>query len=267
LCWGERKSLGQFDDGAAVFAATDDGLEIGLVGDVQELIGIPVLGQWAADSIEGSAARILPGIHLIAVGFPEIRRQLAGAAVEQVDVVENLVVVVVLRADAQHGSLDAHIDVLRHQHDLGVRPFLRHRQGGGQDGIVRHAAGQAVREGGTHAAHLKEQPPAAIFVDAGCVLDGRQGDTVADGFQVRVLDQFVQKPAGLTSIAGNFGEALLGSIQFFQDDHGNEEVVLLEAEQRRGIVHQHIGVEGEELFAVLVSHGDPMRGGRFPPGG
>jgi hypothetical protein len=60
-------------------------------------------------------------------------------------------------------------------------------------------------------------------------------------------DDFVQQAAGLARVARDFGHALLVGVEFFQRHHRHVDVVLLEAEEAQGVVHQHIGVEHEQL--------------------
>jgi hypothetical protein len=50
-------------------------------------------------------------------------------------------------------------------------------------------------------------------------------------------------------------------VQLFQDHHGEEDVVLLEAEDGGRVVHQHIGVEDEEAGPIVfaLDHGGAVR--------
>jgi hypothetical protein len=57
----------------------------------------------------------------------------------------------------------------------------------------------------------------------------------------------VQFAADLARIARHLAHALLVVVQFFQRDHRQEDVVFLEAEQRHRVVHQHVGVQHEQL--------------------
>ena len=65
----------------------------------------------------------------------------------------------------------------------------------------------------------------------------------------RLADDFVEKAAGLARIARDFGHAFLVVVEFLQRRHRQIDVVLLEAEQAGRIVHQHVGVEHEQLGA------------------
>ena len=57
------------------------------------------------------------------------------------------------------------------------------------------------------------------------------------------LDQFVEEAADLAAVARDFRGALLLFVEFLQHGHRDEDVVLLEAEQRRRVVQQDVGVE------------------------
>ena len=60
-------------------------------------------------------------------------------------------------------------------------------------------------------------------------------------------DDLVEQAAALACIAGNFRHALLVGVELFQGHHRHVDVVLLEAEEAQGVMHQNIGVEHEEL--------------------
>jgi len=60
---------------------------------------------------------------------------------------------------------------------------------------------------------------------------------------VCALHQFIEEAADLAHIAGHFGDAFLGGVQFLQHHHGQEYGVFLESEQGRGIMHQDVGVQ------------------------
>ena len=73
---------------------------------------------------------------------------------------------------------------------------------------------------------------------------------------VRVLHQVVEEAADLAHVARDLGHPLLGRVEFLQHHHGQEDVVFLEAEDGRGVVHQHVGVEDEEagLVGLAMDH-------------
>ena len=74
-----------------------------------------------------------------------------------------------------------------------------------------------------------------------------QRDAVLDGIVVDVGDQRIERARHLARIARHFGHALLVVVEFFERHHRQIDVVFLEAEQRRRVVHQHVGVEHEQL--------------------
>jgi hypothetical protein len=76
--------------------------------------------------------------------------------------------------------------------------------------------------------------------------------------RLAVVHQRVEEAAHLARVARHLGHALLVGVQLFDGRHGQKDVVLLEAEQAGRIVHQHVGVQHEQL-AVVVQAGD-LRG-------
>jgi hypothetical protein len=101
--------------------------------------------QRPADAVEGVAA-LLPALHGLAMALPEVGGQRQHAGVEQVAVFQRLVVEVVLGRQAQCACLDAHVDVLGHQHHVarrgaGLAQALHHAQ----DLVVGLALRQARR--------------------------------------------------------------------------------------------------------------------------
>ena len=64
---------------------------------------------------------------------------------------------------------------------------------------------------------------------------------------------FIEEAAGLTGIAGHIGHALLVAVELFKRSDRQEHIVFLEPEQAARIVHQHIGVDHEELLQRLGS--------------
>jgi hypothetical protein len=62
-----------------------------------------------------------------------------------------------------------------------------------------------------------------------------------------VGQHLVQHARGLAGIAGDFRHALLVVVEFLQRHDRQEDVVFLEAEQATRVVHQHVGVEDENL--------------------
>ena len=88
---------------------------------------------------------------------------------------------------------------------------------------------------------LEEQAAAGLAVAGGVELQAA-GDVGALG-----AGQGVQRAAGLAGVAGDFRHALLVAVELFQHDHRQEDVVFLEAEQAHRVVHEHVGVQHEQL--------------------
>ena len=61
------------------------------------------------------------------------------------------------------------------------------------------------------------------------------------------VDNFVENSARFANVSSRFGHAFLAGVEFFENDERKEHVVLLKAEYRRRIMHEHIGVEHENL--------------------
>ncbi len=114
-----------------------------------------------------------------------------------------------------------------------------------QDLVVRLARRQARRQADVERLGLEEQFAAGL-APAGAV----QGHAFAHRGGVARSDgcgQRVQVAADLAHVARHFRHALLVAVEFFERDHRQVDVVLLEAEQRRRVVHQHVRVEHKQL--------------------
>jgi hypothetical protein len=74
---------------------------------------------------------------------------------------------------------------------------------------------------------------------------------------VRVRHQLVEKTADLTHVASGLRQPLLAGIEFFEHRHRDEDVVFLEPEDGRGIVHHDVGVENVDpaRFDLLAGLG------------
>ena len=69
----------------------------------------------------------------------------------------------------------------------------------------------------------------------------------------------VEEAAHLARVARDFGHALLVVVELLERDHRQVDVVLLEAEQGRRVVHQHVGVEHEQRRRAVAAR---LRGAR-----
>ena len=91
---------------------------------------------------------------------------------------------------------------------------------------------------------------------AGCVLSpGADADGRRDmqaGVNLLLGDaahHIVEEAAHLSGIARHFRQAFLVGVEFLDHHHGQKDVVLFEAENRRRIVHQHVGVQDKQTTA------------------
>ena len=167
------------------------------------------------------------------------------AGVEQVGVLERLVVEVVLggRPSARalmrmlmsfDTSTTSRPRLLLAQapddaEDLVVG--LAVRQAGGQRGVDQRRSG---RTGG-------RRPRAAR-----CSLSGMPSRCRRRRASARSRPARRGSAADLARVARDLGHALLVVVELLERDHRQVDVVLLEAEQARRVVHQHVGVEHEQ---------------------
>jgi hypothetical protein len=63
----------------------------------------------------------------------------------------------------------------------------------------------------------------------------------------------VEVAAHLARVARDLGHAALVAVELLERDHRQVDVVLVEAEQRRRVVHQHVGVEHEERRRAVAA--------------
>ncbi len=111
----------------------------------------------------------------------------------------------------------------------------------GEDLVVRLAVGERGRQHRRDDFGLQKQPSRG----GAAGLDRERnalGDAVGHGG-----DEFVEKPRGLPRVARDLGDAFLVVVEFLEGEDRQVDVVLLEPEQARGVVHQHIGIENEKL--------------------
>ena len=133
-----------------------------------------------------------------------------------------------------------------------------------QDLVVRLALRQPLGQWRVDQLGLEEQVALGLAV-AGARQRQALGHLL-DAAALEVGGQLVELAADLAHVAGDLGHALLVPVQLLERDHGQEDVVLLEAEQRHRVVHQHVGVEHEELGRagrLAGAFGRGGLGGRF----
>jgi len=99
-----------------------------------------------------------------------------------------------------------------------------------------------LRQVGTDRFGLQEEAATGQFFRRGVEIDAFVDVVLAVGGQ-----QLVEHAGGLAGVAGNFRHALLVVVEFFQRHDGQEDVVFFKAEQTAGVVHEHVGVEDENL--------------------
>ncbi len=182
--------------------------------------------------------------------LPEVGGKRAHAVVKDVRVLERLVAVVILGVNANNRRLDAQVDVFRNENDARVGFFVLQRQRLRQDGVVVALARKTFRQRDRHLSRLEEQAAGGgLLAMIARVLAGQLQPPV-DLLLGGIVDQLIEKAADLTHAARGFGKSFLVSVQLFEHDHRQIDVVLLESENRGGVVHQHVGVEYEQPAPV-----------------
>src|SRR4029079_9596476 len=80
--------------------------------------------------------------------------------------------------------------------------------------------------------------------------------------------QLVEEATDLSHVARRLRQAYLTGVEFFEHDHRDIDVVLVETEDRRRIVHQHVGVEHEDasLLTAARSCAPALGLGKFASG-
>ena len=110
---------------------------------------------------------------------------------------------------------------------------------------------QALRQADVDQVGLEEEL-AASFAMAGAI----QGDAfgAATGIARRhVGGERVEVTAHLAGVPCHLRHAALVSVELLERDHRQVDVVLLEAEQRRRVVHEHVGVEDEQRRRAIAA--------------
>ncbi len=172
---------------------------------------------------------------------PEIGRQLARAAVEQIGVLEHLVIEIILGGEPQRARLDPHIDILADQNHLALGMGFLQMFDYADDLVIGLAACQT--RGQLAADRLCLQKQASRSVAAVVCM---QLDAVLDVVLGCAYD-FVEKAARLPRIARDLRHTFLVIVELFESRHRNVDVVFLEAKQAGRIVHEHVGVEHKQL--------------------
>ncbi len=116
-----------------------------------------------------------------------------------------------------------------------------------RDLVVRHHCAEAL--GRIETAGLETQLADAVGGAQLQALRARKRQAGSDPVGAFGFDQFVEETADLARVAAGFGGAFLGVVQLLDHLHRQEDIVLLEFEQRGGVVHQHIGVENVDALA------------------
>ena len=229
----------RFQDGRFARDFLDDGSKA-VAFQPDEFVDQHLRAKRPVDLVVGLAV-LLPRLHALAVLVPEIGGQGAGAGVEDVGILEYLVVEVILGQQVERARLDAHVDVFGHQNDRAPGEFLLQVDDDRQDLVVDLGGWQALRQFCADRFGLQEQAAAGQFLGGAVEVDAfLDVDTVMG-------EHFVKRARSLAGVAGDFRHALLVVVEFFQCHDRQEDVMLLETIKATGVVHQHVGVEDENL--------------------
>jgi len=137
--------------------------------------------------------------------------------------------------------LDAHVDVFGDQDDRSLGELLTQMHDDADDLVVGFGGRQRNRQDAVDGFGLEKQVAGGQFAR-------RAAQVYAFGHVVLCPgDDLVEQTAGLACVAGNFRHAFLVGVEFLQRHHRHVDVVLLEAKQAQGVMHQHIGIQHKEL--------------------
>ena len=184
----------------------------------EELVGPP-----GSAAVHLEAPFLEEGIHLL-------RRHVHHACARVELMVIDLVVVEILGGDAEDVGLDAQVQVLRHQEDPSDK-LLAQAVGHGEDPVVRLLRVEAGREiaHGVLVVELDAQPPARGKRHA-C----RQTTRLAHPVELLGND---------TGVAPDFVLPFLLVVDFLDDGHGDDHLVVFEGKEGPRVVKQHVRVQ------------------------
>ena len=202
--------LQNLEDGGAPAQLLDTGVEGPCALIVDKLIQVKGCAQGPGDPIEAGAS-LLPGLHVLAMGLPEVFGQGHAAGVEQVRIINDLVVEVVLRGQSQRMGLDPNVNVLGDQHNLSVGvPFTEcphHRE----NLVVRLPLEQPRDRRGLQKLGLEEEPSGRIAVAQG-IQRKALAQTIAP-LGGKGFDQCIKASGHLPHMPRNLGETLLVAVE------------------------------------------------------
>ncbi len=217
----------------------------GMLLAVKALVRVPAVRGGCVDPLR---VRLVLSPVRLRHGGRLIRGNARDSGVEQVDVVQNLVDEIVLGGDAEHPRFDPQVDVLGNNDDFRAGAIAAKRDGGIQYIVIRRMSRQRLRQLVGTGAGLEIKPSAS----AGAVF---QRNAALHPVAVGAADQLIQNPARLAHVSRRFRHAFLAGVELLQNHQRQKDVVFLKAEDRRRIVHQHVGVEDEELVGFVVGGG------------
>ena len=166
-----------------------------------------------------------------------------GAACEHVPVVLDLACLVILGGKVQRLGLEAEVDVLRHEDDLGLRLFGLQAKRGVQNLVVvgalrEHARGIAVGAVGVH-------DDAELSLHA--ILNG---NPILKRMR---LTQPIEDADALTGFEVFGLVAHLEAVQLLKNSDGNRHFVVLEVGQRTVVKQQHTRVKHKNLGGHILA--------------
>ena len=247
--------IDDLQDSLAVGQAHHAKLNLIFTGQIQKLVRVPVFLVRQGDFVKCMSA-LRPRAQ-VGMALPEIRRQLVVSGIQQAEIIEGAVVFIVLGGNARDRGLDAQVDVLGDEYHRDIGMGITQRDDRGQNQVVWNVPLLAIAALGDLGLEIQAANPGGSIEPES--LRQLQIESVLDLSGLVVLDQLIDETADLARVAGYFRLSLFCGVQFFQHGHRNEDVVLLEPEQGRRVVHQHVGVEYVDAFAS--SHARASLGG------
>nr|ABQ58822.1 Alg8 [Vibrio sp. QY102] len=179
---------------------------------------------------------VLTGVDL-AHTIPERAGHVVIPLRQQRDIIDQLVSVIVLGVDTASARLQAHVDVLGHQHhgEAGVARLQLHQL---VDDLV---VVEVFRQPGHRRCTFTHKDGKTT---TGAALAALDGYPVLDVLRFGTGENLIDQADGLATFGGNAMLAGFQFVEFLQHRHRDGDVVFFEVEQGVGIVDQNIGVEG-----------------------
>lgn len=177
---------------------------------------------------------------------PEIFRQFHDTRVSLIYRLEHLVTGVVLSNQSESFGLGTHTDILRHKnHWTSKKTFLK-AQCDRQYLVIVLPSRKPFRQFKTDILGLQEKTPACQPIRG----TGQRDSLIQRHSRgLCSVENLTQQTHSLTRTPSDPGLALLMVIEFFQNDNGNEDVVITKTIETHRIMHQDVGIQDEQFLS------------------